>query len=537
MLPDYRTRQRDYLLEIARAMTQELDLEKLLERILRLSVEILAGQAGLITLLDDTSSDATNSAGNWSIAAAHGISPAVLEHLEPLLADVSRAENQAGPDPDLDEENPDQFGTPEVNRLMQTLTQVARTNLLSGVALPLSTRSERVIGLIFVFRAYRGSFSTNDRNLLQSFANQAAIAVQNAQLYTQVRREKQRLDALLDSAADGILIMTPDHRIERCNPAFCRLWGQKMDDIQGLAHGDIVRWTRLAQGTTLEEAEAGGWPLTAHASLYAEGDLIRPNGMPIAVGITYAPLLSGDGNLLNIFAMVRDITHFREAEELKSVFISVISHELKTPVALIKGYVGTLRRDDANWEREIIQDSLEVIEEEADRLTELIDNLLDASRLQAGGLKLNLTDVALDRFAERLAEKFRTQTDKHPIVVDFPPYFPVVVADEDRLGQVLSNLLSNAIKYSPVGGEIRIVGQVRPEQIIICVQDQGPGIAPGDIPHIFDRFYRSDSASRTTKGAGLGLYLTRAVVEAHFGRIWVDPRPEGGARICFSLPR
>ncbi len=215
---------------------------------------------------------------------------------------------------------------------------------------------------------------------------------------------------LLDSAADGILIMTPDHTIERCNPAFCRLWGQKMDDIQGLAHEDIIRWIRLAQGTTLEEAEAGGWPLTAHATLYAEGDLVRPSGMPMAVGITYAPLLSGDGNLLNIIAMVRDITHFREAEELKSVFISVISHELKTPVALIKGYVGTLRRDDANWDREIIQDSLEVIEEEADRLTELIENLLDASRLQAGGHQTQLDRCGLRAFAERLAEKFRTQT-------------------------------------------------------------------------------------------------------------------------------
>jgi signal transduction histidine kinase len=310
-----------------------------------------------------------------------------------------------------------------------------------------------------------------------------------------------------------------------------------MDDIQGLYHEDIIRWASLAQGTPLEEAEAGGWPLTARATLYVEGDLIRPSGMPIAVGITYAPLLSGDGNLLNIIAMVRDITHFREAEELKSIFISVISHELKTPVALIKGYVGTLRRDDAHWDRDIIQDSLEVIEEEADRLTELIENLLDASRLQAGGISLNLTDVVFERFADRLAEKFRTQTDIHNIRVDFPAEFPVVVADEDRLGQVLSNLLSNAIKYSPAGGEIVINGQVRPEQIIICVQDQGPGIAPGDIPHIFDRFYRADSASRTTKGAGLGLYLTRAIVEAHNGRIWVDPRPEGGARICFSLPR
>jgi signal transduction histidine kinase len=136
-----------------------------------------------------------------------------------------------------------------------------------------------------------------------------------------------------------------------------------------------------------------------------------------------------------------------------------------------------------------------------------------------------------------MAERFRTQSDEHTLVVDFPDEFPVVVADEDRLSQVLSNLLSNAIKYSPDGGEIRISGQVRPEQVIICVQDQGPGIAPGDIPHVFDRFYRAKDATRTTKGAGLGLYLTRAIVEAHGGRIWVDPRPGDGARICFSLPR
>ena len=531
MLPDYRTRQRDFLLEIARAMTQELDLEKLLERILRLSVEILAGQAGLIALQREI--------GDWEIAAAYGISPALLENLKPLLTDVSEAKHKEEQTQDSGQpqtEDPDQYGSPEVNRLMQALAQVARTNLLSGVALPLNAHG-RVVGLIFIFRAYRGRFSVNDRNLLQSFANQAAIAVHNAQLYTQVTRDKQRLDALLDSAADGILILTPDHIIERCNPAFCRLWGEKMDQIQGLSHENVIRWARREQGPTLEGAEADGWPLTARATLYVEGDLVRPGGIPLAVGITYAPLLSDDGNLLNIIASVRDITHFREAEELKSVFISVISHELKTPVALIKGYVGTLRRDDANWEREIIQDSLEVIEEEADRLTELIENLLDASRLQAGGISLNLADMAFGVFAERLAEKFRTQTNRHTIVVDFPAEFPVVVADEDRLAQVLSNLLSNAIKYSPDGGEIRISGQVRPEQIIICVQDQGPGIAPGDIPHIFDRFYRADSASRTTKGAGLGLYLTRAIVEAHHGRIWVDPRPEGGARICFSLPR
>jgi signal transduction histidine kinase len=255
------------------------------------------------------------------------------------------------------------------------------------------------------------------------------------------------------------------------------------------------------------------------------------------VGITYAPLISPEGNLVNIITTVRDITRFREAEELKSTFISVISHELKTPVALIKGYVGTLRREDATWDREVIKDSLAVIEEEADRLTGLIENLLDASRLQAGGLSISFSDVDLQTLTSRIAQRFQTQSSIHNITVEFPDDFPIVTGDEARLEQVLSNLLSNAIKYSPQGGEIQITGQLRPAQVIICVTDPGPGIAPEDIPHIFDRFYRSSNVKRTTKGAGLGLYLARAVIEAHGGRIWIDPRPGKGARICFSIPR
>jgi signal transduction histidine kinase len=288
---------------------------------------------------------------------------------------------------------------------------------------------------------------------------------------------------------------------------------------------------------TLQKAEAGGWPLTPNATLYVEGDLERSNGIPLPVGITYAPSVSTDGTLLNIVATVRDITRFREADELKSTFISVISHELKTPIALIKGYVSTLRREDARWEGDIVQDSLAVIEEEADRLTDLVENLLDASRLQAGALSINRADVDLVALTKRIAERFQVQTDTHELVVEFPQEFPIILGDEDRLAQVLSNLISNSIKYSPTGGEIRIRGQARPEHVIICVSDEGPGIAPEDIPHVFDRFYRASEATRKTKGAGLGLYLARAVIEAHNGRIWVDPKPDSGARICFSLPR
>jgi signal transduction histidine kinase len=287
---------------------------------------------------------------------------------------------------------------------------------------------------------------------------------------------------------------------------------------------------------TLEDAEADGWPLTTNAYLYVEGDLQRPEPPSLAVGITYAPLLASDGSIRNIIATVRDITKFRNAEQIKNTFVSIVSHELKTPVALIKGYVSTLRREDAKWDKNIIKDSLAVIEEEADHLAAMIEDLLDASRLQAGGLTPNLSDISIPSLVERLAERFRTQTDKHTIVVDFPKNFPVILSDEYRISQVISNLVSNAIKYSP-GGEIRISGKVRQDQAIITVGDEGPGIDQADIPYIFDRFYRSDQAVRQTKGAGLGLYLAKAIVEAHGGRIWVDPQPDTGARICFSLPR
>ncbi len=516
MLPDFRVRQRDYLLEISRAITQELDLSSVLARILHISMEMLAGQAGLIALRERQV--------GWRVAVSQGIPPAFLRQLEPLLGTVP------------EHEEPTLYELPEINRLLQNLTRAASLGLLAGVALPLIARN-KVIGILFIFRNYLGVFSSNDKALLQSFADQAAIAVQNAQLYTQIRDEEQRIAALLDSLADGILILASDHTVEHCNPALTRMLGRAAEEIRGAKHEEVIRWAEQKDGMSLEQAEVGGWPLTPNATLYVEGDLERPGKPSLPVGVTYAPLLSPDGLLLNVIASVRDITRFREAEELKSTFVSVISHELKTPVALIKGYVSTLRREDVNWDREVIADSLTIIEEEADHLTELIENLLDASRLQAGALAINSSDVDLGTLARRIAERFRIQSNRHQIIVDFPADFPIILGDDDRLAQVFSNLISNAIKYSPDGGEIRILGQAHPQQVVVCVSDQGPGIAIGDIPYVFDRFYRASDASRTTKGAGLGLYLARAVVEAHGGRIWVDPKPGAGARICFSLPR
>jgi signal transduction histidine kinase len=515
LLPDFRVRQRDYLLEIARDLTQELDLSKLLGRILRISVEMLAGQGGFIAL---------RAGDGWHVVASQGIPTPFLRVVESVLAEIP------------EQEDPERFELPEISRMFDQIAQRASLGMLNGFGLPLVAR-QHVVGLILIFRSYAGNISTNDYTLLSSYANQAAVAVQNAQLYTQATEEKERLNALLDSLADGILILSADHRIERCNPALARMLNQAVEKLVAHPHDEVIRWERAPEGLTLEQAEAGGWPLTPHAHLYIEGDLKREGSQaPLPVGVTYVPLVGENGRLRNIIVTVRDITRFRQADELKSTFISIISHELKTPVALIKGYVSTLRRDDADWDPEIVQDSLEVIEEEADRLAGMIENLLDASRLQAGGLNIKRSDISLPLLAGRVAERMQTQTRSHTIHVDFSDNFPIVFADENRLQQVLTNLVGNAIKYAP-GGEILIRGEVRPQQIVISVNDQGPGIAPEDIPHVFDRFYRAPEMARQTKGAGLGLYLSKAIIEAHDGRMWVDTVPGQGTRLCFSLPR
>jgi signal transduction histidine kinase len=282
---------------------------------------------------------------------------------------------------------------------------------------------------------------------------------------------------------------------------------------------------------------AGGWPLPPVQPIYVEGDLRRRDGGTVSVGITYAPLFDRARKLVNIIANVRDITRFREADEVKSTFISVISHELKTPVALIKGYADTLRRQDADWDQQTIQESLNVILEETDRLNQLIDNLLDASRLQAGALPLDMDKAALDALAQRVAARFRTQTRKHQIDVNFAQNFPVVTGDLFRLEQVLNNLVSNAIKYSP-GGRIQISGRATPDDVIVSVSDEGIGIPLEEQPRVFERFFRgARERHQGTAGAGLGLYLAKAIVEAHGGRIWVESNPDKGASFSFAIPR
>jgi PAS domain S-box-containing protein len=517
MLTDYRVRQREYLLQISRAMTARLDLEAVLRLILDAACELLSSNVGLIVLRRED--------GTFAPRAIHGILPSMLPFFAPLWADAPERDRAGN------------WFVPQLDRKVALITRSGDFGLRQTVAIPLKVGDD-LAGLIYIFRGYSDVFSANDRQMLQSFADQAAIAVHNAQLYRQTLREKQRLDAMLEASADGVLILDNAQRITVFNRALARMSGYEADSAIGLPHDDVIALDARRAGLTLSEASAGGWPLADNSSFFVEGDLRRQDGSHTPVSITYAALFDQDERLVNIIANVRDMTRLREADELKNTFISIISHELKTPVALIKGYAGTLRREDARWDAATVRDSAAVIEEEADHLTELIDNLLDASRLQAGGIKLNISDVALDQLARHMAEKYSVEAAQHPIELSFPIGFPTVPGDSTRLENVLSNLINNAIKYSPAGGPINLAGRVTPQEVIVTVADRGIGIPLDEQGRIFERFYRvDDQLSRQTQGSGLGLYLAKAIVDAHRGRIWVESTPGKGAAFSFALPR
>jgi len=536
---DYQLRQREYLLEISRAMTSRLDLPSVLRLILENAAEMLRGQAGLIALHQEN--------GGLRVQASYGLPPDILHLFTPLLTDIpAQAEREylipsTGPSTVSEAASGPRSGhrrwtIPNLQMKLSLVVPAIGLGLRQVVALPLIMEGS-LIGVIYVFRSRGGAFSANDRQVLASFADQAAIAVNNARLYQQLTHEKHRLDAIIQNSADGVMILDTQRRIRVFNHALEEMTGWAAEEALGQPCSHVLA-LRDRQGKNICETTCPLLQPDPEEYLYVEGDIKRPDGSVVTVGITYSPLYDKEGRPVSIIANVRDITRFREAEEMKSTFVSVISHELKSPVSIIKGYADTLRREDAQWDTDTLRQGLAIIAEESDRLNRLIDNLLDASRLQASAFKLELSYVQVDKLAEKVTEEFRTQSSEHMFTLDFPSDFPAVQADIERLRQVLTNLLSNAIKYSPRGGLIRTGGWADDDWVYIAVADEGIGIPRSEQERIFERFYRAESPlTRRTEGAGLGLYLCKEVIEAHGGKIWVQSEPGRGAKFIFKLPR
>lgn len=238
-------------------------------------------------------------------------------------------------------------------------------------------------------------------------------------------------------------------------------------------------------------------------------------------------------------AALRDIRHRKGVDIAKSDVISSVAHELRSPLTSIKGFASTLVRRWDRFDDERRRQILMTIEADADRVTRLIAELLDLSRLEEGRLQLRRQPVQLGLIAERVVHQLDERSADHSLELSFPHPFPTVMADPDKVEQVLTNLVENALKYTE-GGKIRIEGVVDPSAVRVSVSDEGPGIPTDHRHNVFRKFFRradlASSASPVQPGSGLGLYISKGLVEAHGGSIWVDDAPGGGASIAFTLP-
>jgi PAS domain S-box-containing protein len=519
-LPDYPIRQRDFLLEISRAITAQLDLSEVLRRILHASVVMTVARVGIIALRNEDDD-------LFYVRAFTGMNKEQLPEVNAKLHDLIVGAGEA-------------FNFDYIDSKLKEMATLIDPSLVQSVAIPF-VFAEKPLGLLVVFRSYQANITNNDVQILQSFADQAAIAVHNAQLYGAISQERQRLSAILNNSGDGVMILDAELNILQINRAFEYMTGWLATDAVSQPEHEVIIWEKR-DGLDLREAiDQKLFPKnqTKGNTLYVEGEIMRRDGITLSLGITYAPLFTPEGRLQNIIANLRDITNFRKAQDMQNVFISTVSHELRTPVAIIKGYASTLSRPDAKWNPDIVKQSLEVIEDEADRLTELIDDLLTASKIQAEReVKLTLSDVRLDLLGSRAVERFTNQSLPHQIILSFQEDFPSIHADAKLLRQVIDNLLTNAIKYSPSGGTITVGGRYSEKAVTFFVRDEGVGISETEQARIFERFYRVDgNLTSKTKGTGLGLYLAKAIIEAHHGELNVKSQAGHGSTFYFTLPR
>jgi signal transduction histidine kinase len=227
----------------------------------------------------------------------------------------------------------------------------------------------------------------------------------------------------------------------------------------------------------------------------------------------------------------------RELDQVKSNFISLVSHELRTPLTAIKGFIVTLY----HYDKEIPDDKrriyLGVLNEETDRLTRLINELLDISRIESGRMEIQWRRVSAAETVQRVFDTLMVKANGVKLIMDFPDSFPLLVADPDKLEQVLMNLVGNALRFSPPDSAITVTGRCHDDGVIIEVKDEGPGIAFTELEKIFDKFYRLDNeTNRKNPGTGLGLPICRALVNLHGGKIWVESEIKQGCRFIFTLP-
>lgn len=357
--------------------------------------------------------------------------------------------------------------------------------------------------------------------------------------------EEKKMTAIVNSIAEGLILVDSNNRVRHINPAAERLLNLSADSVNEditeiIQNDELIHIFEEDQRQILQHKPMDQIPSKNEGiNLISEVTLARYHEK-LVLRIIASPFLDENGLILGTVYLFDDITREREIDQMKSDFISLVSHELRTPLTSIIGFVSFILDGKAGTINDIQRNSLARVQRQSKRLAALINDLLDISRIESGRIQMDQAPISLLEIATQRLEEIRPQADEKSIQLDLsaPELVPEVLGDEARMGQVFTNLIGNAIKFTPNNGEVSVKVEADGNLLHVEVIDTGPGIPPEERQKVFDKFYQlSDISTRQQGGSGLGLSITKSVVEAHGGKLWIDDGNQGkGSNFQFVLP-
>ena len=409
------------------------------------------------------------------------------------------------------------------------------------VGMALSHRGERVGNIYLAGKEGEPEFTFEDEEVLALFASQAAVAIANARTYRDEQRARADLQALVDTSPVGVVVFdagtgaplsfnrearrivetlrTPGEPPEQ----LLRVMTCRFADGREIALDQLPLSRELGRGETMRAEET---------------ELSVPDGRSVATVVNATPIHAADGTVESVVVTMQDLAPLEEIERLRAEFLDMVSHELRAPLTSIKGAAATLLETSSTLDRAEMREFFRIIVEQTDHMRGLVSDLLDAGRIDSGTLSVAPEPTEVATLVDRARNTFLSGGSGHNVLIDLAPELPRVMADRRRIVQVLNNLFVNAAKYSPESSPIRVAVARDGVRVAISVRDEGRGIAPERLPHLFRKHARAGTEDgERGVGGGLGLAICKGLVEAHAGRIRAESGGPGqGARFIFTIP-
>ena len=380
----------------------------------------------------------------------------------------------------------------------------------------------RFYGVLWAAYNQQRIFSEADLRFISTLASQAALAVTNIRLFLTVEVSRRQLEAILNSTPDPVLVTDASNRMILANPAAGHVFGVT------IRRGEKPDVERTIQVKALNEL------LLASSTEKRSAEIRMPDGKTY---LAMASAMTVDGRTIGRVCILRDVTQLKEIDTLKSDFVATVSHDLRSPLTLMRGYAtmlemaGTLNEQQKGYAKMIVQG--------VDNMAKLVNNLLDLGRIDFG-VGLQVESIPVLDILERVTGSLQMHAKQKNISlgVEIPKDMPhAIEADQSLLQQAIYNLVENAIKYTPEGGEVMIELQTSPSALTFAVQDSGIGIPKSDVPRLFEKFYRGTNRDALAqRGTGLGLAIVKSIAERHGGKVWVESELGKGSTFHLQVP-